>query len=276
MEKETTQTTKIFTNSLTSDEGEHLILKTKPIKNKQLKTLNESATCPICLTIISGKSTILTCKHIFCSDCLSTWIKTNKQKETTCPSCRQEPTLFFTTNENGGISNMLKKKRANNEIQQKINICEKCKLPINKLNELLKCQICPRSYHNVEPCTYGYNKSEYKNNVFICHLCYNLNFSDFSYVCELCKIYTTKTKANYERHKENCKKFTCSLCSLVFYNARILNKHQKIHNKEEETNKKIKKINDKFQEIEQPKENMEEEDYARSVHSCDDEYEETK
>jgi hypothetical protein len=45
-------------------------------------------TCPICLESYTEKEIYQThkCKHIFCKECLSTWI--NKHK--TCPMCQQE------------------------------------------------------------------------------------------------------------------------------------------------------------------------------------------
>lgn len=244
----------IITNSLTSEEHEHIILKRKTIKHKKLDCYNidqNNKQCPICISEISDKSIILACKHAFCADCLTAWMKKNNKN--TCPSCRVAPKLYFTTDENGGITNMISKEQ--DEKNTKPTDCEKCKQPIFIIKESLKCELCTRSYHKKEPCIYGFNKSEYKNMAFICHVCYNLSFSEFSYVCETCKNYTSKTKANYERHKAACKKFICTTCNRNFFNEKMYLRHEKHHDKENKKINKVNKINEKMKELYENAEN---------------------
>lgn len=71
--------------------SENHLLTTKPFeiteKNKIL--IDEAETCAVCLEEYQkgGEMIKLTaCKHIFCENCITTWLKTN----TTCPLCRTD------------------------------------------------------------------------------------------------------------------------------------------------------------------------------------------
>ena len=70
------------------------------IKNKKESSINniynlleyDDKECSVCLDTLKYEVCILTCKHSFHYDCLSKWIVTckAKNKEITCPLCKQE------------------------------------------------------------------------------------------------------------------------------------------------------------------------------------------
>lgn len=82
--------------------GERLGNVSKGISSEELeKLINESyiindnieqESCPICQDDFEINKTYvikLNCKHVYCKDCISTWLKTNK----TCPICRKEQSI---------------------------------------------------------------------------------------------------------------------------------------------------------------------------------------
>ncbi len=53
--------------------------------------------CPICLkNIIDIEKSITNCDHIFCYDCLNSWLK---KKNVSCPMCRKDIISFKHNNE---------------------------------------------------------------------------------------------------------------------------------------------------------------------------------
>jgi len=53
-------------------------------KNILTERLNQNCAC--CLNIIADKLTILDCKHIYCTDCITPWL----QKQDNCPLCKNK------------------------------------------------------------------------------------------------------------------------------------------------------------------------------------------
>jgi E3 ubiquitin-protein ligase SHPRH len=52
--------------------------------------INADEACPICLETISNKESykIIKCRHIFCKECINTWLKDN----VSCPMCKNDLT----------------------------------------------------------------------------------------------------------------------------------------------------------------------------------------
>ena len=88
----------ILTASLTSEEGTNITFKEKSILYNDLDrgNLKENNECSICFNEIKEKAKIFDCMHKFCLDCFNSY--------TTCPNCRNLPSLYFTKSDSGSIS----------------------------------------------------------------------------------------------------------------------------------------------------------------------------
>nr|XP_020142979.1 ret finger protein-like 4B [Microcebus murinus] len=51
------------------------------------KSLQEKATCPVCLDYFSSPIS-LSCAHVFCFDCMQNWVSKREDPKLTCPLCR--------------------------------------------------------------------------------------------------------------------------------------------------------------------------------------------
>ena len=51
--------------------------------------MNPTAECPVCLDVNSDSYGILgDCRHVFCYNCISTWMRVAEAENVTCPLCR--------------------------------------------------------------------------------------------------------------------------------------------------------------------------------------------
>ena len=59
-----------------------------------LTAAGDKSTCQICIEIYNAGDSIvqLPCRHIFCKNCIFTWLKA----KVTCPSCRDDVRRHFT------------------------------------------------------------------------------------------------------------------------------------------------------------------------------------
>ncbi|XP_012505575.1 PREDICTED: ret finger protein-like 4B [Propithecus coquereli] len=51
-------------------------------------SLQEKAMCPVCLDFFSNPIS-LSCAHVFCFDCMQTWVSKREDSKLTCPLCRE-------------------------------------------------------------------------------------------------------------------------------------------------------------------------------------------
>ena len=70
---------------------QELILDDTEIK-VQRKSLNALLMCPICLDVLRNTMTTKECLHRFCSECITTALRSGNKE---CPTCRKVKKLYF-------------------------------------------------------------------------------------------------------------------------------------------------------------------------------------
>ena len=70
---------------------QELILDDTEIK-VQRKSLNALLMCPICLDVLRNTMTTKECLHRFCSECITTALRSGNKE---CPTCRKVKQIFF-------------------------------------------------------------------------------------------------------------------------------------------------------------------------------------
>ena len=78
-------------NSLTPEEAQLLLAKLKEILNPELENSDgESYDCGICLDVLTVEQTrmIMSCKHCFCINCITTLLEMDNGRPSNCPFCR--------------------------------------------------------------------------------------------------------------------------------------------------------------------------------------------
>ena len=116
-----------------------------PSKNKEPKDSLQNK-CPICLEQIKNKSSLNTCEHEFCKDCINHWAQFSSQ----CPCCKEDfsKIIYYDSKNSSPTEQKVKKKHFQpdeEEIEQWYTNCDdKCLIcgKSDNTSELLVCDRC--------------------------------------------------------------------------------------------------------------------------------------